>query len=153
MPWPRAAAARVASGHLLVRLVDGRELAVPIEEFDFLAAGTDAEREQLDLVGGGAGIWWDLLDDGVSVPGLFGLPETPPPDLGVREYVVVYRRQEHQWTAEVEGLDLSTVGGTLAVAKRHAREVLEMTLRVKDLAAAGINVIDKVDATEPVKAG
>lgn len=152
MPWPRAVSARVASGQLVVRLLDGRELAVPVDEFDFLAAGTDAERQQLELVGGGAGIWWDLLDDGVSVPGLFGLPESPPRDPDAREYVVRYRRDEKGWIAEVEGMDLSTVGGTLAVAKRHARELLRMFLQVRDLAAAGIGVIDQVDSTEPVQA-
>jgi hypothetical protein len=29
------------------------------------------------IIEGGVGIWWDQLEDGVSVPWLFGLPDYP----------------------------------------------------------------------------
>ena len=36
---------------------------------------TQDQRRDYKLIGGGAGIWWETLDDGISVPRLFGLPE------------------------------------------------------------------------------
>ena len=74
---PRALAARVERDRLWVSLEDGREIGVPVAWFDWLAAGTPAARADLRLVEGGAGIWWDQLEDGISVPGLLGRPEWP----------------------------------------------------------------------------
>ncbi len=74
---PRAIAARVERARLWVSLEDGREIGVPVEWFAWLAAGTDAQQRDLRLVEGGAGIWWEQLEDGVSVPGLLGLQEWP----------------------------------------------------------------------------
>jgi hypothetical protein len=51
---PTATAATVVADRLHVTLADGREIIVPVE--------------------GGEGIWWEQLDEGVSVPGLLGLP-------------------------------------------------------------------------------
>ena len=47
---------------------------MPIAWWDWLAGATDAQRSDLAIIEGGQGIWWDQLDDGLSVPGLFGLP-------------------------------------------------------------------------------
>jgi hypothetical protein len=41
------------------------------------ASATEAQRGDLAIIEGGAGIWWDQLDEGLSVPGLLGLPEWP----------------------------------------------------------------------------
>jgi hypothetical protein len=71
---PVATAAVVADGRLHVTLGDGREIIVPISWFDWLANATDEQRSALDLIEGGEGIWWEQLDEGVSVPGLLGLP-------------------------------------------------------------------------------
>lgn len=68
-------AARVEQARLWVALEDGREVGVPVAWFDWLADGTPAQQGALRIVEGGAGIWWDQLDDGVSVPALLGLPE------------------------------------------------------------------------------
>jgi len=65
----------VESGRLWVSLEDGREVGTPLAWFEWLAAGTPAQQNGLRIVEGGAGIWWDGLEDGVSVPGLLGLPE------------------------------------------------------------------------------
>ena len=71
---PIATAAVVAAGRLHVTLADGREVIVPISWFDWLANATDEQRSDMDLIEGGEGIWWEQLDEGVSVPGLLGLP-------------------------------------------------------------------------------
>jgi len=74
---PRAVAARVDGSRLVVTLRDGREISVPVAWFDWLAAAREDQRRDFRIAEDGAGIWWDQLDDGVSVPGLFGLPEWP----------------------------------------------------------------------------
>ena len=74
---PRAVRAWVDDGHLWVSLRDGREVSVPLDWFDWLANATDDQLRDLRIAEDGAGIWWEQLDDGVSVPGLFGLPEHP----------------------------------------------------------------------------
>jgi hypothetical protein len=70
---PTAVSAAVEADRLRVVLTDGRELSVPTAWFDWLAGASDDERADLKIVEGGQGIWWERLDDGVSVPGLFGL--------------------------------------------------------------------------------
>lgn len=77
MTRPRAAAVRVDACRLVVTLRDGREISVPVAWFDWLAEATEEQRRDLRIAEDGAGIWWNQLDDGVSVPGLFGLPEWP----------------------------------------------------------------------------
>jgi hypothetical protein len=72
--FPTAVAAYVRDDRLRVTLVDGRELTVPIAWWDWLAVATDAQRSDLEIIEGGQGLWWNQLDDGLSVPGLFGLP-------------------------------------------------------------------------------
>jgi hypothetical protein len=74
---PRAVTATVDGSRLHVTVADGREIAVPLTWFEFLNRATEAERVDLRVIGGGAGIWWDQLEDGISVPQLFGLPPDP----------------------------------------------------------------------------
>ena len=74
---PRAASATVDARLLRVKLIDGREIGVPVEWFDWLQRGTQAQRADLTIIEGGAGIVWNQLDDSLSVPGLLGLPEYP----------------------------------------------------------------------------
>jgi hypothetical protein len=71
---PTAVSAAVDRDRLRVVLADGRELSVPTAWFDWLSRASDDDRADLRLVEGGQGIWWDRLDDGISVPGLLGLP-------------------------------------------------------------------------------
>jgi len=71
---PTAAAAVVLGDRLSVTLNDGRELSVPLSWFDWLAKAPHAKRSDLTIIEGGLGIWWEQLNDGVSVPGLLGLP-------------------------------------------------------------------------------
>ena len=73
-PRPRAASAAVAGDRLRVALEDGRELSVPIEWFGWLRSASDAERADVHVIELGLGLWWESLDEGVSVPWLLGLP-------------------------------------------------------------------------------
>ncbi len=72
---PRASTARVADEHLLVVLADGRELNVPLDWFDWLAQASPEQREDLEIIEGGRGLWWPVLGDGLTVAGLLGVPE------------------------------------------------------------------------------
>ncbi len=74
---PRAVSAACDATHLHVSIADGRMVSVPLDWFDWLVGAEPAQRDDLKIIEGGAGIWWEQLDDGVSVPGLLGLPENP----------------------------------------------------------------------------
>jgi hypothetical protein len=67
----------VDADRLWVSLEDGRDVSVPVTWFEWLARATDDQRNDIRIIEGGAGIWWEQLEDGVSVPWLFGLPEFP----------------------------------------------------------------------------
>jgi hypothetical protein len=53
-----------------VRLIDGRDISVPLDWFPRLKKAKQDEREKYRLIGGGVGIHWPDLDEDVSVPGL-----------------------------------------------------------------------------------
>jgi hypothetical protein len=61
---------RITGDRLAVDLRDGRTISVPIAWYPRLAHATAAERAQWELVAGGDGIHWPLLDEDVSVEGL-----------------------------------------------------------------------------------
>jgi len=73
-PRPTAVAATVDEARLSIMLADGRQLIVPLAWFEWLQGATSAQRSDLEIIEGGLGIWWDELDEGVSVPTLLGLP-------------------------------------------------------------------------------
>jgi hypothetical protein len=73
---PIATAVEVGPDRLRVALSDDRELTVPIEWFAWLASASDEERSDWTLIEGGAGIWWNRLEESLSVAGLLGLRET-----------------------------------------------------------------------------
>ena len=73
-PYPSAAAVEVNRDWLRVDLRDGRRLSVPVSWFDWLARANDAQRADFEIIEDGQGIWWNAIDEGLSVPGLFGLP-------------------------------------------------------------------------------
>ena len=72
---PRAIGVEIDANVLRVTVADGRTISVPVTWFNWLAGAADRDRREYRLLGGGAGIWWDRLDEGISVPSLFGLPE------------------------------------------------------------------------------
>jgi Protein of unknown function (DUF2442) len=55
---------------LTVQLDDGRSLSVPLAWYPRLLDGTEAERENFELIGEGEGIHWPDLDEDISVEGL-----------------------------------------------------------------------------------
>lgn len=57
--------------HLMhVRLLDGREISVPIEWFPKLREANAEQRKRWRLIGKGVGIHWEDLDEDVSVSAL-----------------------------------------------------------------------------------
>jgi hypothetical protein len=146
--WPRAVSVRASGAHLEVVLRDGRELRVPLDSFEFLEGRTDAERAGVTLDESGDAIWWETIDESLSVPGLFGLPEIPPPDPRIREYTIDYESDDGGWTATVRGTDLAAIGNTLLLTKRNARRLLRDYLGVKDLARARVDVVDVLASPE-----
>jgi hypothetical protein len=64
----------VEDDRLRVALKDGRELSVPLAWFGWLEGATNEQRRDLEVIEYGLGIWWEALDEGVSVPWLLGLP-------------------------------------------------------------------------------
>lgn len=59
---------------LTVYLADGRALSVPLVWFPRLLNASPAQRAQWRLIGRGAGIHWEELDEDISIPHLLGLP-------------------------------------------------------------------------------
>jgi hypothetical protein len=72
---PRAVAVAVEANVLRVTVRNGRTIGVPLGWFEWLANADEVRRTDFTIIGGGAGIWWGALDDGISVASLFGLPE------------------------------------------------------------------------------
>ena len=62
----------VTDEELAVDLADGRSLAVPLGWYPRLVHGTADERSQYELLGGGRGIHWPLLDEDISLDNLLG---------------------------------------------------------------------------------
>jgi len=72
--YPSAAAVAVDHEWLRVDLRDGRKLSVPVAWFAWLAGADAAQLRDFEIIEDGQGIWWNAVDEGLSVPGLFGLP-------------------------------------------------------------------------------
>ncbi len=53
-----------------VRLLDGREISVPLEWFPKLRKATEEQRKKWRLIGKGVGIHWEDMDEDVSVAAL-----------------------------------------------------------------------------------
>lgn len=66
---------KVTRDELRVVLSDGRTIAAPLAWYPRLLHGTSEERGRWRLIGGGAGIHWEALDEDISVEGLLaGVP-------------------------------------------------------------------------------
>ena len=52
---------------LYVRLLDGREISVPLEWFPKLKNAKPEEKKNYRLIGKGVGIHWESLDEDISV--------------------------------------------------------------------------------------
>lgn len=58
------------NGKMTVKLADSRELSVPLECFPRLQRASARERRKWELIGGGLGIHWPLIDEDISVENL-----------------------------------------------------------------------------------
>jgi hypothetical protein len=59
-----------------VELSDGRELRLPVSDFEFLRRASPAQRTSGVVDDNGTVLWWEELEDGISVAGLIGVSET-----------------------------------------------------------------------------
>ena len=71
---PRATAAVVDGERLRVSLTDGRDVSIPTSWYAWLHDATAEQQADMMIIDGGLGIWWEQLDDGITVPGLLGQP-------------------------------------------------------------------------------
>ncbi len=55
---------------LFVRLIDGREIGVPLEWFPKLRDASAGDLSDWRFIGGGIGIHWEKLDEDISIEGL-----------------------------------------------------------------------------------
>ncbi len=55
---------------LTVVLDDGRSVSVPLAWFPRLLNATEKQRKQWELIGGGVGIHWEVVDEDISVASL-----------------------------------------------------------------------------------
>lgn len=67
---PLASGVEVGHGKLRITLIDGRELSVPLNWFPRLENASPAQRKKWELIGGGIGIHWPLIDEDISVENL-----------------------------------------------------------------------------------
>ena len=69
-PEPLAVEAWCDENTLHVRLVEAREIAVPLEWFPRLRDATPEQRLNWRLIGGGIGLHWEEVDEDISVESL-----------------------------------------------------------------------------------
>jgi hypothetical protein len=67
---PMAVDVSVSEDTLSVDLRDGRSLLVPLAWYPRLASSTAKERDNWRLIGDGAGIHWEDIDEDISTLGL-----------------------------------------------------------------------------------
>ena len=66
----RAIAVLLTEDTLTAELSDGRTISVPLAWYPRLLNATPSERDNLQLIGNGEGIYWPDLDEDVSVENL-----------------------------------------------------------------------------------
>lgn len=68
--YPLAQSVEFTDDDLIVSLVDGRKITVPIIWYPRLAAATNTQLQNHELLGDGEGIHWPEIDEDLSVAGL-----------------------------------------------------------------------------------
>ena len=94
-PHISATGLRFERGRLVVRLIDDREVSVPLSRYPTLHRASPVERSRWRLIGGGQGFHWPDLDLDLSTAGLTsGLAEfiPRPPGLSASEPKAARRR-------------------------------------------------------------
>jgi hypothetical protein len=67
---PLATTVTIAADDFTVELADGRRLVVPLAWYPRLLNGSDAERQNWQLLGDGYAIEWPALDEHIGIEGL-----------------------------------------------------------------------------------
>jgi hypothetical protein len=69
---PRARQARYnrETGQIVIDLTNGCQFSVPVELIQGLATATEAQIQEIELLGEGFGLRWEALDLDMTVPGL-----------------------------------------------------------------------------------
>jgi hypothetical protein len=67
---PFAVSVNVTDDVLIVELRDGRTVSVPLSWYPRLEYATERERDAWELIGGGTGIHWEVVDEDISVEAL-----------------------------------------------------------------------------------
>ena len=78
---------RVVRDALTVHLADGRTLSVPLEWYPRLAAGSELEWQNWELIGDGHGIHWPDLDEDISVAGLLAGRRSNESDKSIKDWL------------------------------------------------------------------
>ena len=69
----------VTNDLITFHLVDGRVIGVPLAWSWRLSAGTQAQRDNYQIIGGGHGVHWPDIDEDLSVDGMLnGVPARRP---------------------------------------------------------------------------
>ena len=84
---PGAVRARITNDQLAVDLDDGRTITVPLAWYPRLVRGTESERNDWRLIGGGHGIHWEALDEDISVEGLLAGTPSGESDLSFEDWM------------------------------------------------------------------
>ena len=71
-PEPMAVDVKFGASTMRVRLLDGREVGIPLAWFPKLQHANPAQRKRWRLIGKGVGIHWDSIDEDISVSALLG---------------------------------------------------------------------------------
>ena len=70
-----------SSDALTVVLDDGRTVSVPLVWFPRLLSATEKQRREWEFIGGGIGIYWEEIDEDISVASLLLISRLPNPDM------------------------------------------------------------------------
>lgn len=67
---PQAQKIWFTDAKMYVLLTDGREIGIPLERFPKLREASEEQRMNWRLIGDGTGIYWENVDEDLSVAGL-----------------------------------------------------------------------------------
>jgi len=70
---PMAVDVKFDASTMRVRLLDGREMGIPLAWFPKLQHATPVQRKRWRLIGNGVGIHWESIDEDLSVSALLGI--------------------------------------------------------------------------------
>ena len=143
-------------------LSDGRELHVPIAQFDFLRDATPRQRRAGVIEANGTALWWEDLMEGISVAGLIDVGETE-----LEDYAGVYEPRVIRFEIFESGSDQVRRSETLTDAirtlksivqaegdeaiERLALELIDESEEDRITLAEGSALLDLISAASPIR--